>query len=174
MTDVVDLDKARLAAAAKKGYRNWTSQLEGSFDLETRLSHISIECLGLLAKGKEKSTFYLHDLIMNLLNLGSGFQFYELDSNEKMQVVDRYLFVLDRIRFEYMKRLGWLDDYPGEEMTIVNLILQYDELAPGMQAKAPMLSRNHPAYEKFSHMDAFDREGLMRGLIPKVLKEIQD
>ena len=62
MKDVVDLEKARLEKMAQRGYRNWISQLGEDFQLGTRPSHISIEVLGLLARGKETSVFCLYDL----------------------------------------------------------------------------------------------------------------
>ena len=111
---------------------------------------------------------------MNLRNLGSGFEFNELNPKEKMAVMDRYFFILDRIRFEYMKRLGWLAVYPGEEYTLVELIPQFDKLAPNLQSKTAALSQDHPAYGKFYGMNPFEREALIRRLIPKALKTIQD
>ncbi|UCF86229.1 MAG: hypothetical protein JSV50_11555, partial [Desulfobacteraceae bacterium] len=95
-------------------------------------------------------------------------------SKQKMAVVDRYLLLLDRIRFEYMKRLGWLESYPGEEFTLVDFVTQFEALAPGLQTKTPLLSRNHPDYERFSKMGAFEKEEFIRKLIPKALREIQD
>ena len=174
MKEVVDLERARLDLAAKKAYRNWASKLGESFSSKTKLSHLSVRSLVFLAQGKEKSPFYLYDLIMNLLNLGSGFEFNELHSKQKMIVVDRYLFLLDRIRFEYMKRLGWLERYPGEDFTLVDFVIHFEELAPGLQTKTPILSRNHPAYDKFSKMGAFEKEEFIRKLIPKALKEMPD
>ena len=95
-------------------------------------------------------------------------------TKDKMIVMDRYLFLLDRIRFEYMKRLGWLDSYPGEEFTLVEIVIKFDRLAPGIQAKPPVLSRDHPAYHKFCKMNLIEKEELIRKLIPQALKEIQD
>ena len=174
MKEVVDFEKARLDLAVKKAYRNWVSKLGESFSSKTQLSQLSVRSLAFLAQGKEKNPFYLYDLIMNLLNLGSGFEFDELRSKQKMAVVDRYLFLLDRIRFEYMKRLGWLESYLGEEFTLVELVIQFEALAPGLQTKTPALSRNHPDYDKFSKADAFEKEEFIRKLIPKALKEMQD
>ena len=167
MKEVVDLEKARLELAVKKAYRNWESKLGESFELRTQLSHLSPRSLAFLAQGKEKSPFYLYDLIMNLLNLGSGFEFNELHSKQKMAVVDRYLFILDRIRFEYMKRLGWLESYPGEECTLVDLVVRFEELAPGLQTKTPLLSRTHPDYEQFLRMGAFEKEELLESSYPR-------
>ena len=174
MKEVVDLEKARLALTAKKAYRNWASKLGESFSSETQLSHLSLKSLVFLAQAKTKSPFYLYDLIMNLMNLGSGFEFNELPSKQKMAVVDRYLFLLDRIRFEYMKRLGWLERYPGEDLTLVDLVVRFEELAPGLQTKPPLLSPKHPEHERFSKMGAFEKEEFIRKLIPKALKEMQD
>ena len=174
MPKVVDLEKARLKTAVRRGYRNWASQFGEDFGVETRLSHISFKTLSRLAQGRDESTFYLYDLIMNLQNLGSGFEFNELNPKVKMAVMDRYLFILDRLRFEYMKRLGWLEAYPGEEYTLVELIHQFDKLAPGLQSETPALSQDHPDYGKFYGMNHFEKEELIRRLIPKALKAIQD
>jgi hypothetical protein len=174
MSRVVDLKKGRLAIAAKKGYRNWISQFGENFALHTRLSDISQQTLSYLAQGKDKGTFYLYDLIMHLESLGSGFEFNEISAKSKMAVIDRYLFLLDRIRFECMRRLGWIDHYPGQGLSIVELITGFEEAAPGLQAKIPDLSPAHPGYRQFCSLNAFDRETFIRGLIPMVLKKIQD
>jgi hypothetical protein len=174
VTEVVEIRKARLAMAVRKGYRNWKSQFGEDFGLDTHLSDISTRTLVSLAQGKERSTFYLLDLIMNLENRGSGFEFSELDPKEKMAVLDRYLFLLDRIRFEYMQRLGWLESYPGKEFTLVELILRFERLAPRLQAETPALSRDHGAYAEFRNMNVFEKEELIRKLIPKALKHMED
>jgi hypothetical protein len=174
VTEVVEIQKARLEMAVRKGYRNWKTQFKEDFGVETRLSGISTKTLVSLAYGKERSTFYLLDLIMNLENRGSGFEFSELDPKEKMAVLDRYLFLLDRIRFEYMKRLGWLENYPGEEYSLVELIVRFESLAPRLHGNTPALSREHSAYDEFRNMNALEREELIRKLIPKALKHMED
>jgi hypothetical protein len=174
MTGIVDIKEVRLNIAVRRGYRNWKSQFHEDFDRNTRLCDISTKTLAQLAQGKDRSTFYLFDVIMNLKSLGSGFEFSELKPQEKMAVMDQYLFLLDRIRFEYMKRLGWLEAYPGQEFALVDLVLRFEELAPRFQTATPVLSRDHAAYPEFRDMSAFEREELIRKLIPKALKEIQD
>jgi hypothetical protein len=174
MSRIIDLEEGRLLMAVRRGYRNWVSRFDEEFGLKTRLCQVSLETLSYLAQGKDKGTFYLYDLIMNLKDLGSGFEFNELNPKQKMAVIDQYLFLLDRVRFECMKRLGWLETYPGEEFTLVELITQFDKLAPGLQASVPLLSKTHPGYKKFLAMNAFDRETFVRKLIPKALNEIQD
>jgi len=174
MTGIVDLEKAKLELKARRGYRNWASRFGEKFGLSTNLSHISDKTLIFLARGKGNSPFYLDDLIMNLQGLGSGFEFNDLDTKDKMIVMDRHLFLLDRIRFEYMKRLGWLNNYPGEKFTLIELIIKYDQFAPGMQARSPVLSEDHPDYPKFWKMGPFEKEEFIRKLVYTALKEIED
>jgi hypothetical protein len=172
MPRIIDMEEGRRLLAAKRGFRNWASRFQEDLGLDTRLADLSLETLSCLAQGKDKGAFYLYDLIMNLKNLGSGFEFHELDPKNKMGVMDLHLFLLDRVRFECMKRLGWLDSYPGEDLSLVELVLQFDSLAPGLQAKIPLLSQDHPDYPRFSGANALDKEGVIRRLIPKLMKEI--
>ena len=127
-----------------------------------------------LAYGRDKSVFYFYDLIMNLQDLGSGFEFNELHTFKKMLVMDRYLFLLDRIRYEYMKRLAWLESYPGQELTLVEMLIHFEKLGPGLQATTPTLHKDHPDYQRFDRMNAFEKEEFIRNLIPEALKTIQD
>jgi hypothetical protein len=174
MTSVVNLEQARRAKAARRGFRNWINQLGEDCSLETHLGDISAKTIALLAEGKERSSFYLFDLIMNLQNLGSGFDFHDLGSKEKLGVMERSLFLLDRIRFEVMKRLEWLASYPGEEFSVVELVTQYDEVAPRLQAQTPSLKPEHPDFARYRAMNTLQKETLIRELIPKALQKIQD
>ena len=173
MPQVIDLKEGKLQLSVKRGFRNWTSRFKEDFGPDTRLCHLSFKTLSYLAQGKDKGAFYLYDLIMSLKNLGSGFEFHELAPKNKMAVMDLHLFLLDRIRFECMKRLGWLEAYPGEAFTLVELIIQFDRLAPGLQAEIPLLSEDHPDYPTFFAVNTFDKEVFIRKLIPKLMKEIE-
>jgi len=116
MTEVIELERAKLDMAVRRGYRNWKSQFQRISVRTPPFRHLHQNPLPCLLTAKTRAPFYLFDLVMNLRSLGSGFEFTELDPKEKMAVMDQYLFLLDRIRFEFMKRLGWLEAYPGERM----------------------------------------------------------
>jgi len=173
MPQLIDMEEGRRLLAAKRGFRNWASRFKEDFGVNTRLGDLSLQTLSFLAQGRDKGAFYLYDLIMALKNLGSGFEFNELDPRSKMTVMDLHLFLLDRIRFECMKRIGWLESYPGEGCSLVELIVEFDRLAPGLQAKIPLLSPSHPEFARFSAASVFDKEGVIRRLIPGLIKEIQ-
>ena len=174
MSRVIDLEESRLLVTARRGYRNWSGFFKEEFGVATRLSQISSKTLSFLAQGREKGTFYIYDLIMSLKGLGSGFEFAELSPKKKMVVIDLYLFLLDRIRFECMKRLGWLNRYPGEQFALVELIVNFDKLAPNLQAEIPELRPDYPDYKEYSKMNTFDKEVFIRKLIPLAIDEIQD
>ncbi|MBW2029566.1 MAG: hypothetical protein JRH06_05685 [Deltaproteobacteria bacterium] len=171
---VIRLSDARLEKNARRAFRNWESEFGEPFGLDTTLGQISAKTLALLAEGRNKSTFYLLDLIMNLQGMGSGFDFGGRSPKEQIAIMDRHLFLLDLIRYEYMKRLGWLESYPGEESTLVELVINFEKLAPGLKADTPALDPNHPAYGVFRSASILEKEELIRKLIPRALEKIQD
>ena len=173
ITQVIDFEKSRLLLTARKAFRNWNSRFHEHFDFETRLGDVSIGILSFLAQGKDQGMFYLYDLIMRLKNFGSGFEFNEMDPTRKMLIIDHYLFLLDRIRFECMKRLNWLENYPGQDLTLVALVLEFEKRGLSLQAKIPQLSSEHPAYAEFSALIPYDRESFIRKLIPALMKEMK-
>ena len=173
MTQVISLEEGKAQLLTKKAFRNWKSRFKEDFTPETCLGHISLETLSFLAQGKDKSTFYLYDLILGLNHLGSGFEFNEMSPKNKMRVIDQYLFLLDRIRYEGMKRLGWLADYPGEEIPLVEMITRFETLAPNLQAQIPMMSPGFAGSKEFFSVSTYEKEGVVRKLIPRLMKELQ-
>ncbi len=173
MTQVISLEEGKAHILAKKAFRNWKSRFKENFTPETCLGHISLETLSFLAQGKDKSTFYLYDLIMGLNHLGSGFEFNELSPKNKMRVIDQYLFLLDRIRYEGMKRLDWLAHYPGEEIPLVEMITRFETLAPNLQAQIPMMNPGFAGSKEFFSVTTYEKEGVVRKLIPRLIKELE-
>lgn len=173
MTEVISLEKGKAHLLAKKAFRNWRSRFHENFTPDTCLGHISMAPLSFLALGKEKGTFYLYDLIMGLNQLGSGFLFNELSPRNKMRVIDQYLFLLDRIRYECMKRLGWIAHYPGEEIPLVEMIIRFQDLAPNLQAQVPTMNPDYEGSKEYFSVTPYEKEGVIRKMIPKLMKELQ-
>lgn len=173
MAQVISLEEGKAHILTKKAFRNWKSRFKEDFTPETCLGHISFEVLSFLAQSKNKSSFYLYDLIMGLNRLGSGFEFNELSPKNKMRVIDQYLFLLDRIRYECMKRMGWLAHYPGEEIPLVEMITRFETLAPNLQAQIPMMSPGFAGSKEFFSAGTYEKEGVVRKLIPRLIKELQ-
>ncbi len=171
MERVVDLDKARQDAAVRRAYRNWRSRFQEDFDAATRTKDLSDATLLFLSRGNEEGAFFLYDLIMGLLQVGSGFEIRSLSPEDRLRVMDRYLFLLDRLRFEVMQRLGWVEGFPGEDHSLVELVTHHETLAPAMQARVPELSPGHPDYRAFETVSALEKESFIRKLIPAALEE---
>jgi len=172
MGKIVDIGKIKREIAIKKGFRNWESVFKERYTGDTRLRDLSIKTLIYLGKGKEDAPFYIYDLIMNLLGMGSGFQFYELKKDQKLFLMDCYLFLLDRIRFEIMRRLGWIESYPDQDQTIVDMITMFKGVETSIPLRLPQLSKEHPEYRRFIRMSDFEKEEFIRRMIPKALKKI--
>ncbi len=172
MSEVIDLRKRRAARSAGRAFRNWGKKFDEEFGPHTRLCDITISTLAFLARGEDEATFYFYDLIMNIRGVGTGFQFDTLGAEEKIRVTERYFFLLDQVRYECMRRIGWLQSCPSEEFTLVELIENFDSAAPAIQADIPMLSASHPRYEEFAGLIAMEKESFIRGLIPAALEEL--
>ncbi len=172
MSEIVDIEKARLEIKAKKGFKNWNTRFECFFGISTRMEDIPDKALSFLAEGSQESNACYYDLIMGLKDPGLDFSFNELEPADKMAVIDIHLFLLDRARYEYMKRLGWLACYPGEEYPIAELVLSFRDLAPDIQARPPVLSRSHPCYREYISKNLFEKEEIIRKLIPEALNKI--
>lgn len=172
MSQIVDLETARLELKAKKGFKKWSNHFEFSFGISTRMDEIPDKALAFLAGGNQKSSIYYYDLIMNIKDLGSGLEFHELDPTDKIAVIDIYLFLLDRARYEHMKRLEWLASYPGEEYPLVELVTNFDDLAPDIKATPAVLNQSHPCYREYNSRNLIGKEEIIRKLIPQALDKI--
>ncbi len=173
MAKVIKIEDARFLLRVKRGFRNWRTKFKEDFGPETKLGNISMPALSFLARGKGESVYYIYDLIMNIRELGTGLDFSKLSPPEKMFVIDQYLFLLDQIRFECMKRLEWLESYPAEVYPLAILIRDFEKIAPFIQAKLPSLRADFPGYKKYETLSDFDKETFIRRLIPKALEKIK-
>ena len=59
---------------------------------------------------------------MGILGLGAAPKFNYLDREEQMMVVDIHLFLADQVRFEMMRRLGWLDNFTCERYRLLEMV----------------------------------------------------
>ncbi len=174
MSQVIELAEGRRRIAVQRAFRNWRTQFGEEFGEQTRLADLSLKTLGTLAQGKAQGVFYLYDFIMQLEGLGSGFDFERLAAQQKMAVIDRYLLLLDQVRFECMLRLGWLESYPGQPYPLVEIVARFNRLAPGLMADTPRLSPEHPHYSRYRRLHTLDREGFIRKLIPQAIRKVQE
>lgn len=171
MAAIVNLSEQRRNMAVKRGFQSWEVRFAETYTSQTRLSDLSDTTLRELFRGGPEGSMPLYDCIMGVLGLGLGPRFYYLENKQRLQVMDIALFLLDQLRFEAMRRLGWVEDSPLFHVPIVDLVLDFGSKYVSMQHWTPTLATSHPAF--VDYMDTFetDRGSFIRRLIPQALEE---
>jgi len=108
-------------------------------------------------------------VIMGFLGLGPGIKFNYLPAADKLQVLDVYLFIGDQIRWECMRRLGWVEGFAGEKHPLLDLILNSGRIKREFLPRYPGLTRRHPDYDEYMKRRQFEGEAVVRRLIPESL-----
>jgi len=114
-----------------------------------------------------------YELIMGILGLGEGPGFYYLDEKDQLRVIDIHLFLADRVRFELMRRLGWLASAPGENHTLLEMVQAFETIKAEVTQKTVALSESHPEYNTFEKLTSADKQVFIRRRLIKALEEFR-
>lgn len=167
---VLDFQKKRRRLVARRAFQNWVRRFSDHFDENTTLAGLSDTTLGFLIRGGEEDLLPIYDFILGVLGWGGGVHFYDLEGSKKMYVMDISLFLLDQLRFESMKRLGWVEDFPTRHIFLLDLVEQYGEHFSSRRHETPFLSPTHPFYGEYEKTFEGDRGLFIRRLIPDALQ----
>jgi hypothetical protein len=173
--DVISLSDYKRKQAARGGFREWRRLFQTLPDLDerTRWSDLPDWVILYLSEDSHESRLTLYDLIMGTLGLGSGYQFETLPPEVLLRLMDSYFAILDRLRFECMHRLGWIEEpVPGGETPIIEQILQERNASPPLVSTPRMTSR-HPGYGYVSGEGDFDYGRFLRMHIPDAVREFR-
>ena len=171
MAAIVNLNEQRRQMAARRGFQSWEHRFGETYTDQTCLRDLSDAALKELFRGGPDGSMPLYDCIMGVLGLGLGPRFYYLENKERLLVMDIALFLLDNLRFQAMRRMGWLDDSPLFHVPIVDLILEFSTKYVSMQHWTPTMAATHPAYVDYMETYETDRGSFIRRLIPQALEE---
>jgi len=160
----------RQQLTAKRGFEGWSRRFSETFDEHTRLKDLSDVTLGKLIQPGEESSSAINEFIMGVQKLGTGARFHFLENLDKMAIMDITLFLLDQLRFEAMRRLGWLEDLPASGIPLVDLVAEFPDRFSVTKHQTPPLSSNHPSYEQYEQTFEGDRSTFIRRLIPELLE----
>jgi hypothetical protein len=176
MAEVIDLERFRAKVAADHGFRTWLARFQEQFGPETRLKNLSPQTLLYLATPGEENLYVFFDLVMGAQRLGGSarFRLDEMDAEAKLKVMDTAFALVDRVRFEVMRRLGWVEAVPGEETPIIELVRQAWRQEGAFTSQVPKLSPQHPGYENYLKLNPLDRAVFIRRLIPKAVAAYRD
>lgn len=164
------MQEKRRQLTAKKGFLGWTHRFSESFDEFTRLEDLSNSTLEILIRGGEESSMPLYEFILGVKGLGMGPRFYFMENPDKMAIMDITLFLLDQLRFEAMRRLGWVEDHPTFHIPLLDLVEQFTGRFSAIRNQTPSLALNHPRYMEYDKCFEGDRSAFVRRLIPEVLE----
>lgn len=176
MAEIVSLQSHKLTRAAREGFREWNRLFRSmtEFDETTRWSDLPDRVILFLCENRSESTFSFYDLLMRARGLGSGHEFTDLPSAELSTLLNAYFLVLDRARFECMRRLGWVAEVPGGGVPIIEQVLDPESGDYRAMLETPAPTPEHPAYEEDARGRGVDRSALVRRHIPDALKGFKE
>jgi hypothetical protein len=169
MTKIVDLQTYRVKAVEQRGFGPWKKRFGESFDAQTRLANLSDQTLYFLAQPGEPSSVAYYEVSMGVLNLGPAAKFHYLGNMEQLLVVDLHLFLADQVRFEMMRRLGWIRDFEGLKYGIIELIQKFEELKDNFRLNPPILAESRPDFAEYARLTSGDKEVFIRRMLNQAL-----
>jgi len=171
VAEIVDLEKFRRKLAADKGFRTWLKRFQDQFGPETRLQDLAPETLLYLATPGDENLYVFFDLVMGAKDLGGAVRFRldDLEAPTKLRIMDAAFALMDRVRFEVMRRLGWVEAVPGGESPLIVLVQQAWEQGSSFTRQLPRLSPSHPDYEAYRKLPPLDQGTAVRRLIPRAV-----
>ena len=173
MAEVIQLESFKRKQAAIRGFKSWSKRFDEELDEQTKLSDLSDKTLVFLISPGDENIFALYELVMGVMDLGTAADFFHLDKDEKMEVIDNSIYLLDQLRFESMRRLGWLVSSYQQFLPIIELVEQCSHLGQQARAPIPALSTSHPKYQTYQKSPDMEKETFVRKLIPEAIEEFK-
>lgn len=172
MAGIVCLESHRKKKTADRGFREWRRLFRSitDFDEHTRWADLPDEIILYFCEEAPGSKHVFYDLLMSSQQLGNGHDF-ETQAFERLSILmNAYFFITDQARFECMRRLGWIEQVPRADRSIIDLVMDSKtyEYAAQLEAPTPLLA--HPAYEEDRKSRGIDRAALVRKHTPEAIR----
>jgi hypothetical protein len=170
VTKIVDFQSFREKTLEHRSFGPWRNRFGESYGARARISDLSDLTLFSLAQPGETSSTAFYELIMGSLDIGPAARFYYLSNDLQMRVIDMNLVLADHVRFEMMRRLGWLKRLPCADHSLIEMILKFDAVKEQTRLNPPVLSESHPNYGAYRQLSGGDKEVFIRRLLPEALE----
>jgi hypothetical protein len=82
-----------------------------------------------------------------------------------MRVVDIHLLLADHVRFEMMRRLGWLTGLPCQDISLIEMIQRFEALKQQSKLHPPELNDSHPDHGAYRQLARGDQEVFIRRML---------
>lgn len=173
MTKIVDLKSFRDKALEQRSFGPWQRRFQEEYGISARVAELSDKTLFGLSQPGENSSIAWYELIMGVLELGPGEKFYYLRNEDQMRVVDIHLLLADMVRFELMRRLGWVKHLPCGDTSLIDMVREFESVKQAARVSPPTLDETHPDYKAYSQLAGGDREVFVRKLLGAALEEFK-
>ena len=108
------------------------------------------------------------------LDLGAASKFHYLGNRDQMIVVDIHLFLADQMRFEMMRRLGWIKTFEGGKYSLLNMVQDFDKVKTKCRQHPPLLVESNPAYTTYTQLTIGDKEVFIRRMLQEALDAFKE
>jgi hypothetical protein len=173
MAQIVNLSEYRRQSAVQSGFRMLNRRFNKNFDRRTRLNDFGPAILCLLSEPTESSTVFYYALILGFLGHGDTADFDAMDRRTQMQVVDIHLFLADQVRFEMMRRMGWLARFGATQYPLFDMVRQFEAIRILCWQDPPVLAPMHPSHKAYEGLIDRDRQVFIRRMMPSVVDQFK-
>jgi len=102
------------------------------------------------------------------------FRLDDLEDASRLKIMDTAFALMDRVRFELMRRLGWVEEVPGGGDSIIRLVEEAWRRDTDFAREVPRLAGNYPDYEAYVRLNPIDRVVFVRRLIPRAVQAFRE
>lgn len=166
---LVDLGQRRQEKAAQQSFGRWQRRVGFAPVVETRISDLPDQVLSRLAELDREATLALYDLVLGVRGWGPGERFTYLEPKPKVEALDAFLFLADQVRFDLMRRLGWVQGVAAETYTMLDMAARPKDIQAAFSPQVPRLTRAYHRYEDLERRLALEPAAVVRSLIPEAL-----
>lgn len=168
MAEIIDLRERREIIRGSQLLVEWARALGFSIGPECSIGDLPDSLLWLLAKADPKGQSELEKLIL-LVRKGKKAPSKILDPEERIELLDVTLFLLDHIRFECMRRLGWIETMEANKIPLAKLLSESVEGLKEMK-QIPSLKEDNPNFYRFQSLPTMEKDSFIRRQIPQALE----
>jgi hypothetical protein len=169
--EIVSLSAYRDEKALRAGFRLWQLCLKEEGDGSTRIMDLGPQVLLRLAEPGSDVLFY--SLIIGFTGHSEQVRFETLAQAKQMHVLDVHLFLSDQIRFEMMRRLGWVVRFVAAGQTLFELVREFERCRAQSLQNPPLLAQDHSEYEYYSSLIEQDKQVFIRRLFRDALEAFE-
>lgn len=169
MGELVNLGERRRNRMALMAFGRWEQKVGFAPSPEARISDLPDPVLACLAELGREATLAIYDLVLGVRGWGPGERFSFLDAKPKVEALDAFLFLADQVRFDLMRRLGWVSQVAAEAYPLLELAARPQEIQAEFSPPLPLLCSQYPRYSEVERRLTVEPAAVIRSLIPEAL-----